>query len=126
MEKFFSTDNVCLLAGGQPQAALLDPEIDTNPESTQQPADGPQLYPLGLPVKWYVVTKTDICTVLEDNEIQCRVCVLGSKDILTLPKSSLTPIHSPNSYMILLTHQDINLEDLNICVTKENLDRFWN
>ena len=123
--KFFSEpEDICMLAGG-PSPEILPPEIEKNPAAAQQPASSPLLFPSGIPVKWCGDKGTRICTVLDDNNDKCKVRVLGTDNILTLPKSSLTPLSSPDPAVIPTTPGDIDMEELNRCVTHEDLDRLW-
>ena len=120
----FFPEDVCLLADGPNPS--LNPEIDKNPAAAQQTAKGPLLFPSGFPVKWSSNHGVKICTVIEDDNQTCRVKVLGTRNILTLPKSSLVPVSSPEPAVIPETLEDIDMAKIQTCVTRENLERLWN
>ena len=82
----------------------------------QQPTKRSLLIPKGITVRWHNDNKVKLCEMIS-NEYKngmntCKVKILGTQDIVTLPQSSVEPVCAPDPSAIPENIDDIDVDAL--------------
>ena len=82
----------------------------------QQPTTRSYSIPKGVTVRWHNNNKVKLCEIIscheKNNKRTCKVKVLRSNDMITLPQSSVEPVCAPDPSSIPEIISDIDTEAL--------------
>lgn len=95
----------------------------------QQPTKKSLFIPKGITVRWHNDNKGKICEMITNeckNEMNtCKVKILGTQDVITLPQSSVEPVCAPDPSAIPEDISDIDVDVIQDIWSQEDLKDVW-
>ena len=126
-------DHLALFNDGPPHQDLLQLQPDKLDECEilvdQQPTKKSLHIPKGITVRWHSDNRVKLCEMISNESKNrmntCKVKILGTQDVITLPLSSVEPVCAPDPSVMPEDISDFEVDVLQDIVSQEDLKAIW-